>query len=132
MTTFKEVRISPEVLQYYGDMTKNEIVLHLAIKALSEEGKVKRNINHIATTLGKCPKRLRDAEKRLKQRGLLRIHLKSGKRFWYVYNQPTGQTSPAETTKLHTPITQSAKTNLWHTIRQTISNWFPSARGENI
>ena len=62
----KEIRITPELLTHYAKthLTKSEILLHMAIKATTTNGKTKRNINQIAVALGKCPKRLREAEYR--------------------------------------------------------------------
>ena len=55
----KNIQITPELLKYYAQehLTKSEILLHMAIKAIEIDGKAKRNINRIAVTLNKCPKR---------------------------------------------------------------------------
>ena len=134
MEGYNDIQISPELLTRYADSTKNEILLHLAIKSIASEGKVKRNINHIAVSLGKCPKRLREAESRLKQRGLLRVHILGGKRHWYIYDEPIGKESIRETIPIPTTnrtICPSPKLrSLWHTIRQVFSNRFTPLEGK--
>ena len=121
MEGYNDIQISPELLTRYADSTKNEILLHLAIKSIASEGKVKRNINHIATTLGKCPKRLRESECRLKRRGLLRVHIVSGKRHWYVYDEPIGTESVSErTTPVPTTNHSPKPHSLWRKIRHVI------------
>jgi hypothetical protein len=84
----KSVTITPDQLYIYATLTKNEVLLHIALKSLSTDGKLKRNINQIGRLLKKTKQRLRDAEAGLKRVGLLRVRMISGKRYWYVYNEP--------------------------------------------
>jgi hypothetical protein len=68
-------------------MTKNEILLHMALRSLATEGKLKRNVLAMCRVLSKTERRLRDAEYGLKKQGLLRIHLMRDQRWWYVYDR---------------------------------------------
>ena len=95
----KKITITPDLLQQYALMTKNEILLHMAIKSLADDGRIKRNLNQIGKLLSKRKQRLLDAEYGLKQRGLLRIYWISGRRWWYLYDQPVGE-SPSESNDL--------------------------------
>ncbi|MCH8292786.1 hypothetical protein IH992_16980 [Candidatus Poribacteria bacterium] len=97
-----EFEMTPSLLMQYAQMTKNEVFLHMAIKALAEDGKILRNVNQICQLFSKSTQRMLDAEFGLKHRGLLRIHWGSSKRYWYVYDSPVGQeelipTPPAPT-----------------------------------
>lgn len=87
----KKIEVSPDLLEQYAQLTKNEILLHMAIKAIAEEGKVFRNIAKTSQLLGKTKTRIRDAEWGLKHRKLLRIYRISGQRWWYIYDQPVGE-----------------------------------------
>lgn len=86
-----EIKITPEILQQYALMTKNEILLHLALRTLASDGKMKRNVRQMCKMLEKTERRVRDAEDGLKRRGLLRIHWIRNQRWWYVYDHPVGE-----------------------------------------
>lgn len=92
-----EIRITPDLLVQYGSLTKNELLLHMAIKSLAAEGKLLRNLNQIGRTISKRKQRLLDAEDGLKRRGLLRIHWVGKKRWWYVYDAPIQANAPEAT-----------------------------------
>ena len=124
---YSDIHIPPELLKHYAHSTKNAIVLHLAIKSIACEGKVKRNINSLAVSLGRCPKRLREAESRLKRCGLLRVHLISNQRWWYIYDKPIGSTSTDDTdeaiptpTPVSLEIEPPKRQGFWRKIRDAI------------
>jgi hypothetical protein len=99
----RSFEVSPELLQQYAQLTQNEMLLHLAIKAMSEDGgPAFRNLAQICQQLGKTKPRLRDAEWGLKHKNLLRIHRVNGKRWWYIYDHPIGENETA--TKENPPI----------------------------
>jgi hypothetical protein len=89
-----EIKVAPDLILLYADMTKTEIALHMAIRSMAEHGKLKRNMWRVSQILGKCRRRLYDAEFRLKQRQLLYIHYqRHGTRdvpYWHVYERPVG------------------------------------------
>jgi hypothetical protein len=92
----KAIEVSPELILQYVTMDKNEVTLHLAIKALAEDGrKLKRNMYRMCQILGKQPVRLYEAEFKLKRRKLLQVHYShDGAQevaYWYVFDAPVGE-----------------------------------------
>jgi hypothetical protein len=88
-----DIQVSAELILQYATMHKNEVALHMAIKALSEDGrKLKRNVRQLSRLLGKTPARLRDAEGGLKQKRLLQVHYTEFGTgdipYWYVFDRP--------------------------------------------
>jgi hypothetical protein len=100
------IKTTPDLLKQYAGMTKNEILLHMALRSLAAEGKLKRNVLAMCRVLSKTERRLRDAEYGLKKRGLLRIHLMRDQRWWYVYDTPINAASTPNPS-LPAPLAQS-------------------------
>jgi hypothetical protein len=94
------ITINPEQLLHYAPLNRNDIILHLALLSLAEDGKLRRNLSKMSRLLNKPRYRLLEAEFRLKRQRLLRIHnIREGTKdapYWYVYDQPIGET-PVET-----------------------------------
>jgi hypothetical protein len=94
------ITINPEQLLHYAPMNRNDIILHMALLSLAEDGKLKRNLSKMSRLLNKPRYRLLEAEFRLKRLRLIRIHnIREGSKdapYWYVYEQPIGETQ-AET-----------------------------------
>lgn len=93
----KRIEVNPELVLQYAKLTKNEVLLHMAIKAIAEDGKVERNIAKMSQLLGKTKTRIRDAEWGLKHHRLLRIYRINGERWWYIYDRPVGENEPVST-----------------------------------
>jgi hypothetical protein len=94
------IKINPDLILHYAPLNRNDIILHLALLSLAEEGKLKRNLSKMSRLLNKPRYRLLEAEFRLKRLRLIRIHnIREGTKdapYWYVYDQPIGETQ-AET-----------------------------------
>ncbi|MCZ6677847.1 MAG: hypothetical protein O7E52_11420 [Candidatus Poribacteria bacterium] len=84
----KTIQIPLDLLSQYAALTKNEILLYLAIQGLATAGKMKRNLLQVSRRLGKTEQRLRDAEFGLKKRGLLPIHWVGNQRWWSAHAEP--------------------------------------------
>jgi hypothetical protein len=93
------ITINPEMILHYAPLNRNDIILHLALLSLAEDGKLRRNLSKMSRLLGKPRYRLLEAEFRLKRLRLIRIHnIREGTKdapYWYVYDQPIGE-APAE------------------------------------
>ena len=87
----RTIEVNPDQLQQYTHLTKNEILLHISLRALAEDGKWKRNVRQFAQFIGTSEQRVRDAEYGLISRGLLRVHLIRNRRWWYVSDHPVGE-----------------------------------------
>ncbi|MCH8293356.1 hypothetical protein IH992_19920 [Candidatus Poribacteria bacterium] len=122
-----EIKIPPNLILLYADMTKTEIALHMAIRSMADHGKLKRNIWRVSQILGKCRRRLYEAEFRLKQRQLLYIHYqRNGTRdvpYWHVYELPVGtEAIPLEAiVKTDEAVEGEPKPkNVWRKLRDAI------------
>jgi hypothetical protein len=121
----KAIEVSPELVSLYTEMTKNEVTLHMGIRALSEDGKLKRNMSAMGRALGKCRCRLYDAEFGLKRLRLLSVHyVREGLRdvpYWYVYEQPVGQKPEPVVVETNGGVYESRKPmSIWRKFRNAI------------
>ena len=122
------IKVSPDLLMHYAQMTRNEVTLHMAIKALAEDGrKLKRNMYLLAKVLGKGRNRLHDAEFRLKRKKFLQVHYtKNGTRdipYWYVFDQPVGEeviALPAIVKNEDAIEEEPRKKSVWRRLRDAI------------
>jgi hypothetical protein len=67
------ITINPEQLLHYAPLNRNDIILHMALLSLAEEGKLRRNLSKMSRLLNKPRYRLLEAEFRLKRQRLLRV-----------------------------------------------------------
>ena len=103
----KEITVTPKLLRLYSKLHKNDLLLHMFIKANADEnGRVKRNVLQFSKQIGITEQRVRDAEYRNKQNGLLRIHWRGKSRFWYVYDEPVTQSDKTDSTPVAQPVVQ--------------------------
>jgi hypothetical protein len=122
------IEVNPTQVKQYTQMTKNEILLHISLRARSPEGgPLKRNVRQFAKFIGTSEQRIRDAEYGLQSRGLLRVHLVQNRRWWYVYDAPIGKTPPSippiATPQLlpqATDTDEKKRRSVWRKIRDAI------------
>jgi hypothetical protein len=91
----RNIEVTPEMILRYAKLNRNEIVLHLAIRSMAEDGKLKRNLYDLCRMLGISRFRLREAEFGLKRKQMLQIHYtQEGQRdvaYWYVFDKPVSE-----------------------------------------
>jgi hypothetical protein len=126
MDTIETIEVNPELLLQYIGLNKNAIILHMAIKAVAEDGKLQRNIKRFSRLTKRDEKRLREAEGELKRKELLAIHWNGDKRFWYVYDRPT---RPQAVLPVVVPVVETENLNdenpppksLWRRIKEALT-----------
>jgi hypothetical protein len=121
----KAIEVSPELVLRYAKLNRNEVVLHMAIRSLGEDGKLKRNIYRLAQILGKDRGRVYEAEFQLKRKRLLQVHyVREGTRdvpYWYVYERPVGQEPTSVVVKTEAVVYESQKPmSIWRKFRNAI------------
>jgi hypothetical protein len=123
----KNIEVTPEMILQYTTMDKNEVTLHMAIKALAEDGrKLKRNMYRMARILGKERVRLYEAEFQLKRKQLLQVHyVQEGVRdvpYWYVFDCPVGEAveSPSIVKLDDVPAEPPKPKTIWRRLRNAV------------
>ena len=82
MDLLETVQINPEFLMQYMDLNKNAVMLHMTMKALTQDGKLERNIKRFGQLMNRSRDRVREAESELKRKQLLSLHWNGDRRFW--------------------------------------------------
>lgn len=121
------IQVTPELFQQYIGMNKNAVILHMALTAHAQEGKLERNILKFSKLVNRARDRLRDAEHELKRKELLCIHWVGNQQWWYVYDRPTRpQAVPTPLALVATTDNQSEEKenpkSWWQKLKETFGN----------